>query len=61
MNEEKVVGSRLFKYLMNICARVGGRSTRNDKSVAMTVVGFVVKISSEDFNVASEGSSVDGQ
>lgn len=46
---------------MNVCASVGGRNTINDKSMAVSVVGFVVEISAEDFNVASKGGTVNGQ
>jgi len=36
-------------------------SARLDEFVSMTIVGLVVEVNSEDFNVASELSSVDRQ
>jgi len=39
----------------------GGRIASLDEFVAMTIVGLVVRVNSEDFNVASILSSVDRQ
>jgi len=39
----------------------GGRTASLDEFVAMTIVGLVVRINSEEFNVASILSSVDRQ
>jgi len=48
------------RYLLDFNATSGRRASL-DEFVAMTIIGFVVEINSEDFNVASILSSVDRQ